>query len=113
MQTLKANLVNHLDKWFEITLLELDIIADGDTKEHAIEELEFAITAEYHLARLKEQTPFVDLILPAINQEEEKTNEIGNFPLSLPEEVKDCLAKALGLSCVEQFSVMLISRKEN
>jgi hypothetical protein len=48
--------------WWEISLLDLNIVADGPTETAMLRELEHQLVAEYHLAVKAGETPFVKLL---------------------------------------------------
>lgn len=61
MNLLKAQ-VNNANNWWQIELLDLDVVADGASEQEMLRNLSFSLIAEYHFARKHGKTPFVDLI---------------------------------------------------
>ncbi len=53
--------VKTLGGWWEMRLVDLEIVADGDSENAMLRDLEHALVVEYHLAIKNNQTPFVKL----------------------------------------------------
>ena len=63
MNILKAQVQRSSNgQWWEIQLLDLEIVADGKNEQEMLDELEYRLTVEYQLAVKNQETPFVKLI---------------------------------------------------
>jgi hypothetical protein len=106
MNLLRAH-VRCTDGWWEIKLLDLDIVADGATEAEMLEHLEHALTAEYHLARKLKRTPFVSIMLAVPTDIRRPAAAPGASvrPLTLPDEVRQALAAAFRRPSPDDFAV--------
>lgn len=79
--------------WWEVMLMDLEIAADGESKEAMLRQLSYVITAEYHIAKANKQTPFANLIR---NCPPEVRKDGGKIlrTLNLPDDVRSALAAA-------------------
>lgn len=98
MNLLRAH-VREYNGWWEVRLLDLDIMADGASEDEVLRQLEHSLTVEYHLARKAGQEPFVRLLLsppgaPA-DPAGEETGAGKVRPLRIPAEVGAALAAAI------------------
>jgi hypothetical protein len=83
--------------WWEIKLIDLNIVADGDSEEAMLHDLEYALTAEYHLAIKSGRIPFVNLCtsVPTAVAEAWKDDHKKFRRLDLPTEVSMALSAVL------------------
>lgn len=58
---LNAAVCEYADGWTEVTLDGLDVVIDGMLPEKWNEDMAYALTAEYHLARKYGNVPFANL----------------------------------------------------
>lgn len=106
MSLLRAT-VRRARDWWELKLLDLDIVADGATEGEMLRELEHALVAEYHLALRAERTPFVDRLI-ACPIDLERAWEEGDKNLrmlNLPLEVRQALSAVFHKRRISQFHV--------
>lgn len=104
MNMLRAGVRNKGDRW-EVRLLDLAIAADGDSETSMLRDLEYALTAEYHLAVKYGRTPFRNIVV-ARHSEVSKSWTGGGVDLralKIPAEVSQALASALGTENISQF----------
>jgi hypothetical protein len=106
MNLLRAH-VRRTDGWWELKLLDLDIVADGATEDEMLQHLEHALTAEYHLARKFGRTPFVNILLavPTGNRRPAQPTGTSLRPLTLPDEVRQALAAAFRRPSMDAFAI--------
>ena len=104
---LRANVTNTKD-WWELRLLDLKVVADGATEAEMLQQLAYLLTAEYHIALKRNETPFVNIRreTPPIDLEE-KWNEGGaKFGvLTLSVDVSNALAMVLGYKHLAPFRI--------
>lgn len=99
--------VDSRDGWWELRLLDLDLVADGDSEEAMLKNLERTLTAEYHLAIAHNQAPFVRLFTGGqvtddhACHEGDKTYRI----LNLPSQVAQALSVLFRTPSLSQFRV--------
>ena len=107
MNLLRAAVVEK-NGWWEMRLLDLQIVADGASESAMLAELEHQLIAHYLLARKNGDTPFLGLLLACpVDGEQRWANGDKNFrALNLPEEVRMALSAAFRFPrIIEQFKV--------
>lgn len=106
MGILRAN-VRTERGWWEIRLLDLDIVADGATEQDMLRQLEHSMTAEYHLALKHGQTPFVKRLLacPKDVSESWQQDDKKFRLLELPSEVRQALSAVFQLPNISTFRI--------
>lgn len=107
MNLLRAT-VNQKDGWWELRLLDLDIVADGDSEDAMLRDLEHSLISEYHLAVRFGETPFVRLFrgCPAeVSQAWEEDNKQLRT-LNLTSEVRQALAAVFRSPLLSDFKVV-------
>lgn len=93
--------------WWEMELLDLDIVADGESEHAMLRDLEHTLTAEYHLAIQASETPFVKLF-KGCPMEVSRTWEDGGKSLrqlNLPPDVRQALAAVFRIPKIPEFGV--------
>ena len=110
MNLLRARVRTTDDGWWELVLLDLDIVADGDSENAMLRDLEHTLVAEYHLAVWAKETPFVRLFrgCPAGVSEAWEDGGKALRHLRLPTEVRQALAGVFRVPHME-FTVKPIS----
>lgn len=106
MNLLRAK-VRRKGEWWEIELLDLGVVADGASETAMLRELEYTLTAEYHLALQANQTPFVKLLKGVPVEVTDSWND-GNKSLrtlNLPDEVKQALAAVFHVRSLNPFRI--------
>ncbi len=107
MNLLRAT-VRNKGGWWEIRLLDLNIVADGDSEQAMLRDLEFSLTAEYRLALKYNKTPFVSLYNKDCPEEVSKAWEDGGKnlrTLNLPDDVRQALSAVFRRPDIAQFAV--------
>lgn len=106
MNILRASVTSTKD-WWELRLLDLNVVADGPTESDMLRDLTRTLTIEFHLARREGRTPFVDLRAKCAHVEVNKWNvdHKKNRDLGLSEDVKMALAAVLGRPTLNNFQV--------
>ena len=93
MSLLRAK-VRKTDTWWELSLLDFDIVADGENEEAMLKDLVHSLVCEYHLAVEAGRPPFVNLLKAssaAVSQSwDEGAKQFGK--LDLPEKVSLALS---------------------
>lgn len=106
MNLLRAQ-VRTTDGWWELALLDLDIVADGGSEDEMLRDVEHALISEYHLALRAGETPFVKLFrgCPAEVSRAWESNDKALRFLKLPPEVKMALAAVFHAPSLCEFKV--------
>jgi len=106
MNLLRAH-VRSEDGWWEIKLLDLDVVADGPTEAEMLEQVEHALIAEYHLALKRGKTPFLNILL-AVPTEVRRAWDDGDKSLrvlNLPDDVRQALSAAFRTPTIDDFAI--------
>ncbi len=87
----------HRNGWWEIELLELDVVADGESEEAMLDDLAHTLFGQYALAKMHQRTPFVNLLRNPSDPRPQRVPDAGDklCRLNLPEEVSQALAAVL------------------
>ena len=108
MNLLKAE-ARSSQNWWEIRLLELDVVADGATEQEMLSNLRHNLIAQYYLDLKRGKTPFVSIAHTSEKKstcpEEEDTTRFRD--LGLPDEVRKALAAVLRKPTTNDFKVNL------
>lgn len=107
MNLLRAT-VSRYEEWWELQLLDLDVVADGETEDAMLRELEYTLTSEYHLAVRHGETPFVRLFKGCPSEVSRSWEEDHKKfrTLNLTDEVKQALAAVFRSPVMSEFRVM-------
>lgn len=99
--------------WWEVRLLDLKIGADGATEAEMLRQLEYALTAEYHLALEAGKTPFVELLNdPTMEKCQLWDEDDKSFrSLNLPEGVRVALSMVFRRPQLSQFQIVETRRE--
>jgi hypothetical protein len=94
-------------KWWEIKLLDLDIVADGKDEADMLRTLEHELVAEFHLAIKFNKTPFVDLVKTCPDDVAKSWQDGGQNlrRLTLPDDVRRALAAVFRLGSPGTFQL--------
>jgi hypothetical protein len=89
--------VTSKDDWWELRLVDLNIVSDGSSEDEMLRQLEHALMAEYSLALRDRRTPFVGL--RKNNKPPQNSDGSGSCMrlLNLPDPVRTALSAALNL----------------
>lgn len=107
MNLLKAE-ARSTGAWWEIRLLELDIVADGSTEAEMLDNLRHSLIAQYHLDIKMNKTPFVGLIRAkplALSDAANSGSATRLRDLGLPDVVTQALALVLHKPTMGRFQV--------
>lgn len=110
MNLLRAQ-VHRTEDWWEMKLLDLDLVADGDSEDAMLRDLEHTLIAEYHIALKFGQTPFVKLF-KGCPPEVSKSWEDGGKKLrtlNLPTEVSMALSAVFHAPRLGSFEVEAVA----
>lgn len=105
MNLLRAT-VKQTDSLWELALLDLDVVAEGDSEDSMLRDLEHTLAAEYHVALNLGKTPFLDLMSDDCPEEVRRSWEDGGKKfrvLNLRPEVRAALAAAFRSPKIEGF----------
>jgi hypothetical protein len=107
MNLLRATVSRTEEGWWELQLLDLDVVADGDSEDAMLRDLEHSLTAEYHLAVRNGETPFVRLFkgCPAEVSRAWQEDHKQFRSLNLTDEVKRALAAVFRSPVMNEFRV--------
>ena len=106
MSLLRAT-VRKSGDWWEAKLLDLNIVADGDSEEALLHDLEHTLVAEYHLALKHGQTPFMNVLIACPREVADawETDNKRLRTLNLPGEVRQALSAVFHRPNISQFTV--------
>jgi hypothetical protein len=105
MNLLRAH-IRAAQDWWEVRLLDLDIVADGATEAEMIQQLEHALVSEYHLALKAGRTPFLNVLLAVpTGAQGARAGADALRVLKLPQEVAIALAGALRAPQIGDFAL--------
>lgn len=106
MNLLRAT-VRKTGDWWEVKLIDLKVVADGESESAMLRQLEYVLTAEYHLATRFARTPFVGLLRSVPTQEELVwCDGDKNFrQLNLPVEVRRAISAVFNSPTVTEFTL--------
>jgi hypothetical protein len=109
MNLLRASVAHDSHGWC-LTLLDLEVVVEGDTEQEMLLQLEHALVAEYVLAKKFGQVPFAKLAKLCCDAREEKWSSESKTlkSLNLPAEVRSALAHAMGKPDMQEFRVQQV-----
>src|SRR5690349_1676587 len=107
MNLLRATVRKGQD-WWQIKLLDLDIVADGENETAMLRQVEHSLIAEYHLALKYGKTPFLNILLACPTEVSRSWEDGGKNlrTLSLPDEVRQALSAVFREPKISQFAIM-------
>ena len=101
------------DEWWQMSLLDLDVVADGRNEDEVLRDVEHALFGEYELAVLHGRPPFIDRMREDCPQDVIDAWTNGNkipAKLNLPQRVRVALAIAFKSASTVDFEVGVCER---
>ncbi len=111
MSLLRAKVRQSKDGWWEMALLDLNIVADGDSEDSMLRDLEHSLVVEYRLAMKNGEAPFARLFQGCPEEVSRSWKDGGKTlrHLALPFDVRRALAAIFRQATVPEFTVQPVN----
>ncbi len=111
MSLLRAT-VRKTGDWWEAKLLDLNIVADGESEMAMLRDLEHTLVGEYHLALKLGQTPFMNVLLSCPREVADAwtSDDKRLRTLALPDDVRQALSAVFHRPNISEFKLDTTAR---